>query len=224
VRILKPALAWSAVAVFFALTLSGCFLANLQPWHEPGAAVFDPALLGAWNMKNCSDNDETKEKYCAMTWTKHRGSVGYGKNAKEDDGYEIQFRGEHGQESTFYAYLFEAGGERFLESAVDKGPQVDPAFAVHAVMTNVVWRVRMDSGKLSLEPIKLSWAMQIARDGKLPNHVMLDESSPLLDVSPREATALLAEHAKDPAVYENPLLWSKGTAPSTAAKPKAKAK
>ncbi|HTK95589.1 MAG TPA: hypothetical protein VL382_08105 [Terriglobales bacterium] len=226
-RTLKSILVASALALFFALSLSGCFLANLQAWHEPGTAINEPALLGTWSMKNCSDNDENKAKYCVMTLTPHRGSVG-GPGDKEDDGYEIVFRGENGQQSIFYAYLFEAGGERFLESAVDEGPKVDPAFAVHVVMSNVVWHVKLENGDLSLEPIQLSWAAQLARDGKLPFHVMLDKNTPLLNAPPKEATALLAQYAKDPAIYDKPLVWKKGTPPGgaaagkPAAKPKAK--
>jgi|GEM_PF-6046455 len=212
----------SALALFCALTLSGCFLSNLQPWHVPGTAVFDPALLGTWTMKNCSDNEEFKQKSCVMTFKPHDQEYHDQYEGKQDKGYEITFRGENGAESTFDAFLFEAGGERFLETAVDTPPKLDPAFSVHLVTVLVVWRARMVDGKLSLEPLKLGWAADLAHSGKLPQYTMMDRNSPLLNASPKEATAFLAEYAKDPQAYDDARIWTKGTPPAAAAAPKPK--
>nr|MDP9267401.1 hypothetical protein [Acidobacteriota bacterium] len=217
---LKRLAVWCALALFFALALSGCFLSNLQPWHEPGTAVYEPALLGTWAMKNCSDNDENKQKYCVMTFKPRAQEHHDQYEGKKDQGYEITFRGDNGVESTFSAFLFEASGERFLESVADTPPKLDPAFALHIVPVNVLWRVRMSKGQLSLEPMKLSWAADLARSGKLPPHVMTDKNSPLLNATPKQATAFLAEYAKDPQAFDDAKVWTKGAPQAATAAPK----
>ena len=203
------------VAVSFALVLSlllsGCFLSNLQPWHEGGSAMAAPELAGNWTMKNCSQNEDTKEKFCAMTIKAEELSYGKPESPQKEPGFEITFTDEKGLQSTYRGWVFEAGGERFLETQVNDGPPVDSAFVVHVVTTNVVWRMKVDNAQLSLEPMKLSWAGELERGGKLPAHVTYDQS-PVLNVAPKDATAFLAEHAKDPEAFENPIVWKKAAA------------
>jgi len=213
---LKLLAASGAAALFCALALSGCFLSNLQAWHEPGTATYDPALLGTWTMKNCSASSEHKNELCVMTFKPHEEEYRGEYDGKKDKGYEITLHGDNGVESSFHAFLFAAGGERFLETTVDNPPKLDPAFAVHVVPVRVVWRVRMPEGKLSLEPLKLGWAADLARAGKLPAHVMMDEGSPLLNAPPKAATAFLAEHAKEPQAFDDARVWTKGAPPAAA--------
>lgn len=207
----RPLVAWSFLAVACSLLLSGCFLSNLQPWHEGGTAVADPALVGNWSMKNCSQNEDTKEKFCAMTIAAQEESYGPPEASKKEPGFAIVFTDEKGTQSTYRGWVFEAGGERFLETQVQDGPPVDSAFVVHVVLTNVAWRLKTGNGELSLEPIKLSWAEELKRGGKLPANVTYD-NSPVLNVAPKEAAAFLAEHAKDPNAFETPIVWKKGAA------------
>jgi hypothetical protein len=209
---LKPFAIWTSVALFFALTLSGCFLSNLQPWSPPGSAIFDPALVGTWNLKNCSDASETRQKSCVLSFTPAEDEYATG---KKDKIYHIAFRADNGMESSYNGFLFEAGGEHFLQTAADAPTKVDPAFTIHTIPVILVWRVRMVEGKLSLEPLKMSWAANLAASGKLPPHTLL-EKDPILNASPQEAHAFLTEHAKEPQAYEDAYLWTKGAAPMEA--------
>jgi hypothetical protein len=200
------------------LTLSGCFLTSMQPFYERGKTMFDPALLGTWHMENCSDSDENKGKYCVITLTAYEQS----KDGKTDKGYSIAFRDERGLASEFDGFLFELNGVRFLDTAVDEGPKVDVAFAVHAVTAHVLWKAALSGQSLELTPMRRSLAREAAA-AQPPLAIFQYEGDTILSAPTAEVQAWLAKYAMDPGSYEKPLSWKKGPPPG-AAKPAARKK
>jgi hypothetical protein len=123
-----------ALALWWGLTLPGCFLTSMEPFYERGETLYDPALLGSWARKNCSEDADVKDKYCTMAITPHLQE----EDGKQDRGYRIAFRDEHGIESEFDGFVFELDGVRFLDTCIFEGPHVDVAFAVHALTGHVL--------------------------------------------------------------------------------------
>lgn len=189
------------------LTLSSCFLTSMEPFYERGKTVYDPALLGTWHMTNCSENSDVKEKYCVMTLTATEQT----KDGKTDKGYSIAFRDDRGMTSELDGFLFELAGTRFLDTAVDEGPQLDVATAVHLVPGHVLWKVSTDGTTLELVPLRRSLAREAATAGLATFDSGGDTvvSAPTADVQ-----KWLAKHAMDPQSYEKPLEWKKGPAPT----------
>lgn len=208
---LQTLAAHAALAAFFALALSGCFLTSMQPFYERGNTVYDPALLGTWHAENCSSNDETKGKYCVLTFTAYEQS----KNGKTDQGYRIAFRDERGLASELDGFLFELDGKRFLDSSISEGPKVDLAFALHVVTGHVLWKVEVEPGRLVLTPPYRALAREAAA-AQPPLATFQYDGDTILSAPTAEVQAWFAKHAMDPQSYDQPLVWKKGAPPAAA--------
>ena len=199
-----------ALALVLSLLLSGCFLTSMEPWYERGKTVYDPALVGTWNMKNCSDNDDVKDQYCQMVIEPTEQE----KDGKKDKGYHIAFRDEHGLASEYEAVLFEAGGVRFMDTNMKEGPKVDIAFAVHVVAGHIAWKVAPGAQTLALTPMKRS----LAREATAAKLATFDyDGDTILSGKTPEVQAFLAKYAMNPESYEKTLEWKKGAVPAAAA-------
>jgi len=208
VRILRTL----ALALLLSLLLSGCFLASTEPFYQRGKTIYDPALLGTWNMKGCSDNEASKEKYCAVTLTPYEQS----KDGTTDKGYRIAFRDETGASSEFDAFLFELEGKRFLDTSVAEGPKVDIGFALHLVTTHILWKVEVAGGELTFTPFYRSLARRAA-ESRPPLATFNYEGDTILSAPTSEIQAWLAQHVMDPGAYDRPLVWKKGAPPAAGA-------
>lgn len=208
-----------ALVSLLCLSLSGCFLTSMEPFYERGKTVYDPALVGTWHMKNCSDSSDVKDKYCVMTLE----PTVQEKDGKTDKGYRIAFHDEHGLSSEYEAFLFEAGGVRFLDTSMKEGPKVDIAFAVHVVTGHVAWKVATSGQTLSLTPLKRSLAREAA-SAQPPLATFPSDGDTILSGQTPEVQAFLEKYALNPESYEGTLEWKKGAAPSAPARPAPKKK
>jgi hypothetical protein len=199
-----------ALVSLLCLSLSGCFLTSMQPFYEPGKTLYDPALLGTWHMKNCSENEDVKEKYCVLVIEPGRTE----RDGKPEKGYRLTFRDERNLGSEYEGSLFEAGGARFLDTSMKEGPKVDIAFAIHVVTGHVAWKTEVAGQTLSLTPLKRSLAREAA--SLQPPAATFDyDGDTILSGKTPEVRALLEKFAMNPESYEKTLQWKKGPAPGT---------
>jgi hypothetical protein len=217
VRTLKPLIAWSVLALLCSLLFSGCFLLSSEPFYERGKTVYDPALLGTWHMKNCSDSQETQAKYCVLKFAPYESE----RDGKLDKGYTISLADDRGRSAEFEGFLFEVQGIRFLDTSVTGDPQVNLGFALHTITGHVPWKTGVAAGELTLTPIYRGLGREAAA-AQPPLPTFQYEGDTVLAASTAELQAFLAKHALDPGSYDRPLVWKQGAPPVAARAPKKK--
>lgn len=198
-----------ALALVLALLLSSlsCCVPSLQPLYKDGQPIFEPALLGTWSAKNCSERDEFKDQNCTVTISQY--------DAKDDRGnivnrgYTLAFRAEDGKESELRAYLIPLGKFRFLDTAYEDSDTIDPVIGIHMLPVHVFWKVTVEGKTLNVWRLNFEWFQKLKGEHRLSIRYEVMDGDVLLTAAPEESQGFLQEHANEKDFFESPIVWQR---------------
>lgn len=210
-RRLAAVSAWAAAALLFSLLFSGCFLISVYPFAEESQLVYDPALVGTWHLKNCSQNREHAANYCVLTIS----------GAKNDDGayraYDLVLRDDAGKTTEMAGGVFDLEGVRLLTTAGGyEGMGIGTV--LHWIPAYVAWKVQATPAELTITPIRRSLAREAA-SAQPPLATFPSDGDTILAAPTPELQRWLAKHVMNPESYDTPLVWKKGPPPAAAKAP-----
>jgi len=177
------------------LTLAGCLVRSVHPLYTARDLVFDPALVGVWNL--VKDKETAKE-----IWEFQAD--------ENKTGYLLLHTDDEGRRAKLKAHLVKLGEQHFLDlEPEDAEKELNSLFVVHLTGCHTFTKVTLTKGAVQLDFFNPDWVREFLekQPSALRHELIRDDEGKvrdlLLTAPTADLQAFVRKHAAEKEVFKD---------------------